>query len=78
MNHEAHIEAPETGTHRISISDQPGCNVGFVYVNSIRQPEPGPQDVQVTFPKTTKALTISSTCSACLNSQARACEKHDV
>jgi hypothetical protein len=58
VNHEAHIEAPEEGTHRISISDQPGCNVGFIYVNSMRQPEPGPQDVQVQFPRTTKGLTI--------------------
>jgi len=58
VNHEAHIEAPEDGTHLISISDQPGCTVGFIYVNGIRQPEPGAQSVQVTFPKTTKALTI--------------------
>jgi len=58
VNHEAHVEAPEDGTHRISISDQPGCNVGFIYVNGVRQPEPGPQDVQVLFPRTTKALTI--------------------
>jgi hypothetical protein len=47
VNHEAHIEAPEDGTHRISISDQPGCTVGFIYVNGVRQPEPGAQDVQV-------------------------------
>jgi len=58
VNHEAHIEAPEEGTHRISISDQPGCTVGFIYVNGVRQPEPGAQDVQVVFPRTTKALTI--------------------
>ena len=58
VNHEAHIEAPEEGAHRISIPAQPGCNVGFVYVNGIRQPEPGPQVVTVMFPKTTKPLTI--------------------
>jgi hypothetical protein len=58
VNHEAHVEAPEDGTHRISISDQPGCTVGFIYVNGVRQPEPGAQDVQVVFPRTTKALTI--------------------
>jgi hypothetical protein len=46
VNHEAHIEAPEDGTHRISISDQPGCTVGFIYVNGVRQPEPGAQDVR--------------------------------
>jgi hypothetical protein len=58
VNHEAHIEAPEEGTHRISIANQAGCNVGFIYVNGVRQPEPGPQNVQVQFPKTAKALTI--------------------
>jgi hypothetical protein len=58
VNHEAHVEAPEDGTHRISISNQPGCTVGYIYVNGSRQPEPGEQDVQVQFPKTTKALTI--------------------
>jgi hypothetical protein len=58
VNHEAHVEAPEEGTHRISIWDQPGCNVGIVTVNGIRQPEPGAQDVQVQFPRTTKNLTI--------------------
>jgi hypothetical protein len=58
VNHEAHVEAPEEGTHRISISDQTGCNVGFIYVNGVRQLEPGSQDVQVQFPRTTKSLTI--------------------
>ena len=58
VNHEAHVEAPEEGAHRISIPAQPGCNVGFVYVNGVRQPEPGPQQVTVIFPKTSKALTI--------------------
>lgn len=58
VNHEAHVEAPEEGTHRFSITNQPGCNVGWIAVDGIRQPEPGPQDVQVQFPKTTKALTI--------------------
>lgn len=27
INHEAHVEAPENGTHLITINDQPGCNV---------------------------------------------------
>ena len=58
VNHEAHVEAPEVGTHRISIWNQTGCTVGFVYVNGVRQPEPGAQDVAVEFPKTTKTLTI--------------------
>jgi hypothetical protein len=58
VNHEAHIEAPEEGTHRIAIPAQAGCNVGIVDVGGIRQPETGPQEVSVAFPKTTKSLTI--------------------
>jgi hypothetical protein len=58
VNHEAHIEAPEEGTHRISIWNQRDCNVGIIAVNGWRQPEPGPQDVQVVFPRTTRNLTI--------------------
>ena len=58
VNHEAHIEAPEDGTHRIAIPAQAGCNVGIVDVGGIRQPETGPQEVSVVFPKTTKSLTI--------------------
>jgi hypothetical protein len=58
VNHEAHIEAPEEGTHRIAIPAQAGCNVGIVDVGGIRQAETGPQEVSVQFPKTTKSLTI--------------------
>lgn len=58
VNHEAHIEAPEAGAHRIAINNQPGCPAGLVYVDGWRQPEAGPQEVTVNFPKTTKALTI--------------------
>lgn len=58
VNHEAHVEAPEPGAHRIAINNQPGCNVGIVYVDSMRQPEPGPQEVTVIFPKTVKTHTI--------------------
>jgi hypothetical protein len=58
VNHEAHVEAPEPGAHRIAINSQPGCNVGIVTVDSMRQPEPGPQEVTVIFPRTTKTHTI--------------------
>ena len=58
VNHEAHVEAPEPGAHRIAINNQPGCNVGIVYVDSMRQPESGPQEVTVMFPKTMKTHTI--------------------
>jgi len=58
VNHEAHVEAPEDGAHHIAILPQAGCHVGFVYVNGVRQLEPGPQVVTVIFPKTNKPLTI--------------------
>ena len=58
VNHEAHVEAPEPGAHRIAINDQPGCAVGLVTVDGWRQPEPGPQEVTVIFPKTAKTLTM--------------------
>jgi hypothetical protein len=37
---------------------QPGCTVGWIAVNGVRRPEPGPQDVFVPFPKTNKNLTL--------------------
>ena len=47
------------GAHRIAINDQPGtCTVGIAGVNGVQQPEAGPQEVTVIFPKTTKTLTI--------------------
>jgi hypothetical protein len=58
VNHEAHVEAAEPGAHRIAINEQPGCNIGVIAVDSIRQPESGPQEVTVLFPKTTKSHTI--------------------
>lgn len=58
VNHEAHVEAPEPGAHRIAINEQPGCNVGVVTVDGIRQPEGGAQEVTVIFPRTTRTHTI--------------------
>lgn len=58
VNHEAHVEAPEAGAHRIAINDQPGCNIGVVSVDGMRQPESGAQEVTVNFPKTTRTLTL--------------------
>ncbi|HJZ74586.1 MAG TPA: hypothetical protein VKE51_22775 [Vicinamibacterales bacterium] len=58
VNHEAHVEAPEDGTHYIAIPPQPGCNIGVIDVGGIRQPYTGPQVVAVQFPKTNKPLTI--------------------
>lgn len=45
--HEAHVEAPEIGSHYIVIDDQPGCAVGDVYVAGTKQRKRGPQTVGV-------------------------------
>lgn len=55
INHEAHVEAPEVGTHYISIADQPGCSVGDVYVAGTKQRKKGPQTIGV---KVTKAMKM--------------------
>jgi hypothetical protein len=47
VNHEAHIEAVEFGTHTIVVSNQPGCTVGAVYLNGSLLPTSGPQSVSV-------------------------------
>src|SRR5262249_6322119 len=47
INHEAHVEAPEVGTHYISIGNQAGCSVGDVYVDGTKQRKKGPQTVGV-------------------------------
>jgi len=53
INHEAHVEAPEIGTHYISITNQPGCSVGDVYLAGTKQRKKGPQTIAV---KVTKAM----------------------
>jgi hypothetical protein len=58
INHEAHVEAPEIGTHAIIIADQPGCTVGEVYVAGSKQRRRGPQTVNV---KVTKAMKNKGT-----------------
>jgi hypothetical protein len=45
--HEAHVEAPEIGTHYISIDNQPGCTVGDVAVDGAKTRQQGPQTVAV-------------------------------
>jgi hypothetical protein len=56
--HEAHVEAPEIGTHYISIANQAGCTVGDVYVAGTKQRKKGPQTVSV---KVTKAMKNKGT-----------------
>jgi hypothetical protein len=49
--HEAHVEAPEIGTHYISIPDQSTCKVGSVYVDGAKTRTNGPQTVAVRITK---------------------------
>jgi hypothetical protein len=58
VNHEAHVEAPEIGTHKIAISNQEGCTVGDVYVAGTKQRKKGPQTLAV---KVTKAMKNKGT-----------------
>lgn len=53
--HEAHVEAPEIGTHFIKIADQPGCTVGDVYVAGAKTRTKGPQTVPVRITKGMKS-----------------------
>ena len=47
INHEAHVEAVENGTHLITIPAQAGCDVGEVYVDGTLLRKRGPQTVKV-------------------------------
>ena len=47
INHEAHVEDVENGTHLIAIGNQPGCTVGSIYVAGSQLPNEGPQTVSV-------------------------------
>lgn len=58
VNHEAHIEAPEDGNHRIVVDDQPGCVVGQIYVLGVPQPEWGPQIVSIDVTRRMKDVTL--------------------
>ena len=60
VNHEAHVEAPENGTHQIVISDQPGCTVdgNTVFLQGQQLPNLGPQTVSVNVSPKDKNITI--------------------
>jgi hypothetical protein len=58
VNHEAHVESPENGTHHIVIADQVGCTVDDVFVNGNRLPNVGPQTVNVKMSPSYKNITI--------------------
>ncbi len=61
VNHEAHVEAPEIGTHLITIDNQPGCSVDDVTVThsptgkSYSTGVLGPQSVSVNISPSLKA-----------------------
>jgi hypothetical protein len=56
--HEAHVENVETGNHRFTIFDQPGCMVHEVVADGEWMPELGPQTVDVLVRPSFKSGTI--------------------
>jgi len=56
--HEAHVEAPENGTHYIVVADQPGCIVGQVFLNGNLLPNTGGQTVAVKVLPSYKNITL--------------------
>jgi len=58
VNHEAHVEAPENGAHKIVVQDQTGCLVDEVFLNGKRLPNFGPQTVSVKMLASYKNITI--------------------
>jgi len=58
INHEAHVEAPEDGTHQIVVFNQAGCTVGTVYLNGNALPNTGPQTVAVKVLPSYKNITL--------------------
>jgi hypothetical protein len=47
VNHEAHVEDVEVGTHTITIENQLGCQVGAISVGGNKLPKSGPQSVSI-------------------------------
>jgi hypothetical protein len=58
INHEAHVEDVEQGTHYITVDNQPGCTVGHVMLNGSTLPKTGPQAVAVTVHNNEKLVTL--------------------
>ena len=58
IQHEAHVEAPENGTHQIVVSNQPGCSVGTVLLNGSSLSKNGPQTVSVKVLPSYKNITL--------------------
>jgi hypothetical protein len=62
VTHQAHVEAPEVGTHHIVISDQPGCTIDALNVNGSYHGTQGTQDVAVTIKPGSKNTIITIYC----------------
>ena len=58
INHEAHVEAVEKGTHQIQIANQPGCTVGMIKVAGVAQNKVGPQTIRVDISSTSPITTF--------------------
>lgn len=58
INHEAHVEAVEVGTHVINAYNQPGCTVGNVFLNGQLLRSKGAQSVAVQFKNPMKSGTL--------------------
>jgi hypothetical protein len=56
--HEAHVEAVESGIHKITIADQPGCKAGLVHVDNVDQGV-GPQTLSIMVPQNTATSTLT-------------------
>jgi hypothetical protein len=64
LRDQAHIEATESGTHTVTLYNQPGCTIGAVYVTAPGQTAVstgvlGPQTVSITIPKTNNPQALS-------------------
>lgn len=47
LDHQAHVEEPEAGTHYIQLYNQPGCNVAGVFIQGELLKNQGPQTIAV-------------------------------
>jgi hypothetical protein len=56
--HEAHVEDVESGTHYITVANQPGCTIGHVLLNGSTLPTTGPQTVAVVVRNNAKTDTL--------------------
>lgn len=60
--HEAHVEAVETGTHVISVADQPGCDVQSISVGGRTSAGPGSVAVKIASLAQPKTVFVDVVC----------------